>query len=88
MSRVEQNRQLNELKREVQRLNERLRALELDVEPGGHISEGFERLEADNERIFRQLDQLSHQVNLVLARQEVMLEALTKISDLPDEEIE
>jgi hypothetical protein len=29
--------------------------------------------------------QLSHQINQVLARQEVMLEAFTKLSDLPEE---
>lgn len=90
------NRRLNELRREVQRANERLKNLELDVEPGGHISQGFEVLSRDidelgsevrrnHQQFSHQINQLSHQINRVLARQEVMLEAFTKISDLPEE---
>jgi chromosome segregation ATPase len=92
MSETERNRQINLLKREVQRLDERLRALELDVEPGGHISEGFDRLSREIDEIReelgetnRRLDTMSHQMNTLLARQEVMLEMMTRISDLPEE---
>ena len=92
MSETERNRQINLLKREVQRLDERLRALELDVEPGGHISEAFDRLSREIDEIKtglgetnKRLDAMSHQMNSLLARQEVMLEMLTHISDLPEE---
>ena len=62
----------------------------------GHISEGFDRLSEDMDHLRNDLNQfksemrkeyhqLSHQINQVLARQEVMLEAFTKLSDLPEE---
>lgn len=86
---IEQNKKINELKREVIRINERLRALELDVEPDGHISASFDAFTRDLEEFQsqtnRRFDTLSHQVNLVLARQQVMLEAFTKITDLQGE---
>lgn len=86
---MEANRQLNELKREMLRVTERLKTLEVDVEPGGHISQGFEVLSRDIDElraeVRRNHQQLSHQISQVLARQEVMLEAFTKISDLPEE---
>jgi prefoldin subunit 5 len=92
MNETERNRQINFLKREVQRLDERLRALELDVEPGGHISEAFDRLSREIDEVKeelgktnKRLDTMSHQMNTLLARQEVMLEMMTRISDLPEE---
>lgn len=55
----------------------------------GHISEGFDHLSEDIDRLRDEVRknhyQLSHQINQVLARQEVMLEAFTKLSDLPEE---
>jgi len=55
----------------------------------GHISEGFDHLSEDMDRLRDEVRknhyQLSHQINQVLARQEVMLEAFTKLSDLPEE---
>ena len=96
MNESEQNRQINFLKREVQRLDEKIRTLELDVEPGGHISEAFDRLSREIDEVKvefkeelgqtnRRLDTMSHQMNTLLARQEVMLEMMTRISDLPEE---
>jgi prefoldin subunit 5 len=92
MNESERNRQINLLKREVQSLDERLRALELDVEPGGHISQAFDRLSREIDEVKeelgqtnRWLDTMSHQMNTLLARQEVMLEMMTRISDLPEE---
>jgi hypothetical protein len=71
---------------------ERIKALELDMEPGGHITMGFDRLSEDIDvlerridGLDRKLDVMSNQINRVLARQEVMLEAITKINDLPEE---
>ena len=75
------NRKINELKREMQRLYEEVKTLKIDVEPGGHISEGFDHLSEDIDRLRDEVRknhyQLSHQINQVLARQEVMLEAFT-----------
>lgn len=96
MSENDQNRQINALKREVQRLSERLRTLELDIEPEGRISEGFERLSQDidtlrdeiktlRDETHRRFDTLTHSMNTLLARQEVMLEMITRIGDLPEE---
>jgi uncharacterized protein YoxC len=89
---AEQNKRINELKREIQRLTESVKTLELDMEPTGHITMGFDRLSEDidevNRRIDgvdRKLDVMSHQIHQVLARQEVILEAITKINDLPEE---
>ncbi len=123
------NRKINELKREMQRLYEEVKTLKIDIEPGGHpysavrrrsgsgelaellrmtvghISEGFDHLSEDMDRLRDEVRknhyQLSHQINQVLARQrlrlpkqkapaltvgqEVMLEAFTKLSDLPEE---
>ena len=89
MSEQEQNRKINELKRELLRMHEDLKTLKSDVEPDGHISQGFEKLEEDIESFKKdtrkRFDALSHLVNRVLARQEVMLQRLTKIDDLPEE---
>jgi uncharacterized coiled-coil DUF342 family protein len=89
MSEQEQNRKINEINREIRRLTEKVRSLQLDMEPEGHITMGFNRLSEDIDRIEnglnRRIDALSHQINQVLAKQEVMLEALTKINDLPEE---
>lgn len=91
------NKKINELKREMQRLYEDVKALKVDIEPGGHITEGFDHLSEDIDSLREELSELksevrknyhqhSHQINQVLARQEVMLEAFTKISDLPEED--
>ncbi|QDZ40094.1 hypothetical protein FRE64_09150 [Euhalothece natronophila Z-M001] len=84
------NKKINELKREMQRLYEDVKALKVDIEPGGHVSEGFDRLSEDidnlRDEVRKNYYQHSHQINQVLARQEVMLEAFTKISDLPEED--
>ncbi|AFZ43335.1 hypothetical protein PCC7418_1129 [Halothece sp. PCC 7418] len=94
------NRKINELKREMQRLYEEVKTLKIDVAYSavrrrslrmtvGHISEGFDHLSEDIDRLRDEVRknhyQLSHQINQVLARQEVMLEAFTKLSDLPEE---
>lgn len=96
MSEQEQNKKINEIRRQLAQAVERIKALELDMEPGGHITMGFDRLSNDIDdlerkldesvdRLERKLDVMSNQINRVLARQEVMLEAITKINDLPEE---
>ncbi|MFP4254787.1 MAG: hypothetical protein ACLFRN_09990, partial [Halothece sp.] len=80
------NKKINELKREMQRVYEDVKALKVDIEPGGHITEGFDRLSDEMDSLREELSDLksevrkgyhqhSHQINQVLARQEVMLEA-------------
>lgn len=80
----------------MQRLSEEVKNLKIDVEPGGHISEGFDGLSDEFDKLREEVSQLkgevrsnyyqlSHKINQVLARQEVMLEAFTKLSDLPEE---
>jgi uncharacterized coiled-coil DUF342 family protein len=89
---TERNQKINELKREMERLSEEVKTLKIDIEPEGHISQGFDRLSEDMDRLRDEVNQLksefrkdyyqlSHKINQVLARQEVMLEAFTKISD-------
>lgn len=77
MPEQEQNKKINEIKRNLLRRQEDLNALKNDVEPEGHISQGFERLEQELEHFKREtnrrFDSLSHQINRVLARQEVRL---------------
>lgn len=84
----QQNRKINELRRLVQQNREDISTLLRDVEPSGHISQGFERIDDEIERLRREtnkrFDTLSSQVNRVLARQDVMLQALTKV-DVPEE---
>lgn len=55
MSEAEQNWEINALKRETKRLNERLRSLELDIEPQGCISQGFDRLSQDIDELQREV---------------------------------
>lgn len=61
--------------------------INLDVEPQGHISEGIDLLSREIDEVKeelgqtnRRLDTMSHQMNTLLARQEVMLEMMTRIS--------
>ncbi|NJL82486.1 MAG: hypothetical protein HC890_05120 [Chloroflexaceae bacterium] len=73
---METNRRLNELKRQMLRVQEQIKNLELDVEPGSHISRAFAALVRDiddsrtesrrnYQQLFQQINQLSHQINQV-----------------------
>lgn len=95
MTETEQNKRINQLRRQMAIAIERIKTLELDVEPDGRISEGFSVMErhiddgfADARRRFdrvdSRLDRIEHQLNRTTAKLEVILEAITGIADLPE----
>jgi chromosome segregation ATPase len=97
MSDIEQNKRINQLKRQLAQAVERIKTLELDMEPDGriseaftvlenHIDEQFEQVNTRFDRIDTRLDRLEHQFNRLQAKMEVMFEAITGLNDLPEEE--
>lgn len=47
---TDSNQKFNEFRREIQGMLVRLKNLEIDIEPEGRISQGFESLSQDNRR--------------------------------------
>lgn len=99
MSEREQNKRINQLRRQLVDAFERIKTLELDIEPKGRISQAFSVLEEhidtrfeqmDNrfDRVESRLDRIEHQFNRLSAKLEVILEAITGIGDLPEDETE
>jgi chaperonin cofactor prefoldin len=96
MSEQEQNRYINQLRRQLTNAAERIKTLELDIEPGGRISQAFtvledhidthfDRVESRFDRLESRLDRMEHQFNQLQAKLEVVLDAITGIGDLPEE---
>ena len=96
MSDREQNKRINQIRRQLTNAVERIKTLELDVEPEGRISEAFTALEdhidskfadVDNrfDRIESRLDRMEGQFNRLQAKMEVIVEAITGLGDLPEE---
>ena len=96
MSDREQNKRINQLRRQLTDAAERIKTLELDVEPDGRISEAFTALEDHIDsrfsdldhrlaRIDSRLDRMEGQFNRLQAKMEVIVEAITGIGDLPEE---
>lgn len=96
MSEQEQNKYINQLRRQLASAVERIKTLELDVEPDGRISQAFTVLEShmdtrfDNidtrfDRLETRLDRMEHQFNQLQAKLEIVLDAITGIGDLPEE---
>lgn len=88
----EQNKRINQHQRLINNLRERLKAIELDIEPDGRISEAFEQierhLEAQDQRFDdhdKKFDRLEHKVNQLNGKLDVIIEHLTSINDLPEE---
>ncbi len=92
----EQNKRINQHQRAIFELRERLKTVELDLEPRGRISEAFEHLEAHIDRIEDRIENLenrlekhfnqsAHQINQLTAKMEIIIEHLTSINDLPEE---
>lgn len=77
----EQNRRINQHKRLINDLRERLQTIELDVEPDSRISEAFEQIEKHDKRF----DRLEHKVNQLGSKLDIIIEHLTSINDLPEE---
>ena len=78
----EQNKRINELHRDMERVRQELHGLKADMEPDGHISD-IGNLSEDIDSLERKVDKiyerLSHQINQLAGRQEVMLQMLTRI---------
>jgi chaperonin cofactor prefoldin len=104
MSEAEQNKYINQLRRQLVNAVERIKTLELDLEPEGPITAAFEAMErpitekfaavdekfaAVDEKfaaIDKRFDRLEHQFNRLQAKIEVVLEAITGLGDLPEDE--
>ncbi|PZV26902.1 MAG: hypothetical protein DCF12_07280 [Snowella sp.] len=87
---------MNQLRRQLTNAAERIKTLELDIEPDGRISQAFgvledhidthfDRVESRFDRLESRLDRMEHQFNQLQAKLEVVLDAITGIGDLPEE---
>lgn len=85
MTEQEQNKKINEHKRLINNLRERLKTVEKDVEPEGRISEAFEQIEGHLERHDKKFDRLERKVNQLGSKLDIIIEHLTSINDLPEE---
>jgi len=92
----EQNKRINQHQRSIFELRERLKTIELDLEPSGRISEAFEHLETHIDRLEDRIESLenriekrfnhsAHQINQLAAKLDIIIEHLTNINDLPEE---
>lgn len=85
----EQNKRINQHRRLISNLTERLKTIELDVEPEGRISNGFDALEQHIEDlesgVNKRLDRLEHKSNQLAGKLDIIIEHLTHINDLPEE---
>ncbi len=81
----EQNKRINQHQRLINNLRERLKTIEIDVEPDGRISNAFEQIEQHLERHDKRFDCLEHKVNQLGSKLDIIIEHLTSINDLPEE---
>ncbi|MDJ0660423.1 MAG: hypothetical protein QNJ42_13190 [Crocosphaera sp.] len=58
-------------------LESRIKTIELDVEPDGRISEGFDRLSQDIDSLEKRLDKIEHGQNQIKASLDVILRHIT-----------
>jgi chaperonin cofactor prefoldin len=92
MSELEQNKRINQLRRQLTSAMERITTLEFDMEPDGRISEGFAVMERHIDEKFdaidKRFDRIEHQFNRLQAKMEAILESITGLGDLPEDETE
>ena len=81
----EQNKRINQHQRLINNLRERLKTIEVDVEPDGRISEAFEQIERHLGLHDKRFDRLEHKVNHLGSKLDIIIEHLTNINDLPEE---
>lgn len=85
----EQNKKINQHSRQISDLQQRLKTIELDVEPRGRISTFFEAIEEDLDEIKSRITRLEqnteHRFNRLDAKLEIIIEHLTDVNDLPEE---
>jgi chaperonin cofactor prefoldin len=97
MSEPEQNKRINQLRRQLAHAVERIKTLELDIEPEGRVSEAFGVLEQQIDESFTRvkrrfdrvdshLDRMEHQFNRLQAKLEVISDTITGIANLPEDE--
>lgn len=90
MSEAQQNKYINQLRRQLVNAVERIKTRELDLEPEGRITEAFDAMERHIDEKFaaidKRFDRLEHQFNRLQAKIEVVLEAITGLGDLPEDE--
>ncbi len=91
MSEAEQNKYINQLRRQLVNAVERIKTLELDLEPEGRITAAFDAMERHIDEKFaaidKRFDRLEHQFNRLQAKIEVVLEAITGLGDWPEDEL-
>jgi len=89
MSEKERNKKINEDSRQLINLEQRLKTIELDVEPRGRLSLAFEAIEEDLDEIKSRITKLEqnteHRFNRLDAKLEVIIEYMTGVRDLPEE---
>ncbi|NER46983.1 MAG: hypothetical protein F6J86_43540 [Symploca sp. SIO1B1] len=89
MSEKERNKKINEHSRQLINLEQRLKTIELDVEPRGRLSLAFEAIEEDLDEIKSRITKLEqnteHRFNRLDAKLEVIIEYMTGVRDLPEE---
>jgi chaperonin cofactor prefoldin len=91
MSAAQQNKYINQLRRQLVNAVERIKTLELDLEPEGRITAAFDAMERHIDEKFaaidKRFDRLEHQFNRLQAKIEVVLEAITGLGDWPEDEL-
>lgn len=82
----EQNKRINQHQRLINnKLRERLKTIEGDVEPDGRISEAFEQIGQHLERHDKRFDRLGYKVNQLGSKLDIIIEHLTSVNDLSEE---
>jgi hypothetical protein len=91
MSAAQQNKYINQLGRQLVNAIERIKTLELYLEPEGRITAAFDAMERPIAEKFAAIDKrferLQHQFNRLEAKIEVVLEAITGLGDLPEDDL-
>lgn len=82
MTEQEQNKRINQHKRLINNLRERLKTIEADVEPDGRISETFEQIEQHLERHDKRFDRLENKVNQLGSKLDIIIEHLTSYKNV------
>ena len=73
----EQNKKINQHSRQINDLRERLKTLEVDMQPDGRISEAFEQIEQHLERHDKKFDHLEHKVNQLGSKLNIIFYLIT-----------
>ena len=93
MSEAEQNKYINQLRRQLVNAVERIKTLELDLEPEGRITEAFDAMERHIDEKFaavdekfaaidKRFDRLEHQFNRLQAKIEVVVRSYYRFGGL------